>query len=65
MHGTQARGEKVGTSKLKEDQVLRIIKRKGETAKIVAADFGVSASIVVQIWSGERWAHLQKAVIGD
>lgn len=56
----QARGEKIGKSKLKEEQVREIRKRAlaGEVARIVGADYGISNSTVSAIKLGQSWKHV-------
>ena len=58
---TTARGEKVGTSKLKEGEVLEIraLRRAGRTLEALADGFGVSVRTVYCILSGRTWAHLK------
>lgn len=48
-------------AKLTEDQVAQIKRRlgAGERGRILAAEFGVSETIVSQIKSGKRWRHIQ------
>ena len=55
-HGTLARGERVGTSKLKEHQVQEIKNLCGTIPQSrIATMFGVSQSLVSLINRGERW----------
>lgn len=63
-HGTRARGERQGSSRLAEEQVLEIRERydSGEVGKEIARDFGVTPTMVSYIglrknwkWLGERY----------
>lgn len=51
------RGEGHHLTKLTEAQV-REINSRTESAEVVAKEFGVSASAVYNIWTGETWKHL-------
>lgn len=57
-HGTQARGERSGPSKLTEEKVRAILVADGTQAQI-GARFGVSQSAVWKIRSGKMWAHVR------
>ena len=54
--GLMCRGSAVGTSKLTEDQVASI-KSDERPQNRIAADYGVSQSLVSRIKSGERWVY--------
>lgn len=58
----QVRGEKVGTSKLTEEQVLDIRQRvaAGETQGEMARNYGVSRSMVSLIVNRKRWTYLDE-----
>jgi hypothetical protein len=59
--GRQQRGERSGTSKLTEQQVLEILALKGkETQKFVGKKFGVVQTLIGKIWRGENWKHLPR-----
>lgn len=60
-HGTQARGERHGMSRLTPSDVQTIRKRvrDGYKHKDVGDAFGVSRSLIGAIVTGKRWAHLQ------
>lgn len=58
-HGTHCRGERNGSAKLTEAQVLEIRSFKGQfTVRQIAEKYGVSQSTVAGIYSGDRWAWL-------
>lgn len=58
-HGTIARGERVGTSKLTELQMLEIRALCGTMSQTkIAARFGVSQTLVSLINSRGRWSHV-------
>ncbi len=63
-HGTMTRrpGETHPLAKLKEGQVLEIIRksRAGASSTALAAEFGISRRQVSFIASGKRWAHLRQ-----
>jgi hypothetical protein len=60
-HGTRARGETQGNSKLTEDAVRAIRKRYGEgaTQRELSRDFGISRRTVVGIVRGESWGWFE------
>lgn len=61
IHGTDFRGEKCPTSKLKEDQVREIISLKGkETNVSVAKRYGISVGHVSEIQNGKTWSWLHE-----
>lgn len=58
----QARGERIGVSKLTEDTV-RIIRTRinsGEMLKDIASSVGVNESTISRIKSGKIWVHVMK-----
>lgn len=59
-HGTMQRGERNGSVKLTESQVLEIVRRhaNGESQRALAVAFEVSQPQVFRIVSGQRWSHL-------
>ena len=57
-HGTLARGERTGTSKLTEDQV-RAIRADGASYAVIAEYYGVSAALIGLIKRRERWGWLE------
>lgn len=59
-HGTVLRGEGLPTTKLTEDQVREIRKRRqrGETLSRLADEFGVSFQLVSMIARGKCWGWL-------
>lgn len=56
-HGSVARGERHGVSKLTADQVLDIY-RSPEGAEVVARRFGVSPANVRSIRRGNTWSQV-------
>jgi hypothetical protein len=55
-HGTLARGERVGTSKLRFDEVVEIRRLASSMSQnSIAIMFGVSQSQISLIHRGERW----------
>ena len=76
LHKTRARGKRHGrhtcpestlrgsqqpASKLKEAQVVDILKRLGTTTqRILAKEHGVSVSLISAIKCGRSWAHVKK-----
>ena len=58
--GRQARGETSGNSKLTAEQVL-LIRADTRDQRAIAADYGVSKSLVGAIKRGEVWAELNEA----
>lgn len=59
-HGTTARGERVGGSKLSDAEVCEIKQRlaSGERTKDIAADYRVTLRSIQYIKSGAKWAHI-------
>jgi hypothetical protein len=57
IHGTLCKGETVGTSKLKERQVLSI-RRSKLSSKALASKYAISEGHVYQIRSRRCWRHL-------
>lgn len=60
-HGTLPMGENHGRAKLKEEQVIEILKSSG-TQKDIADRFGVSVTTVAQIRRRITWKHLTTEV---
>ncbi len=60
-HGTDGRGERAGSSKLKTIDVVAIRKRSdaGESQASIQKDFPINQSTVCRIINGKRWAHLE------
>ena len=57
--GRDAKGERVGTSILKAEQVLQIRKLKGSrSAKSLAEEFGVGHMNIYDIWTYRSWKHI-------
>ena len=53
------RGSNHYAAKLTEDQVREIRARQGtDSSAVVAADYGISASMICRIWRRETWAHV-------
>lgn len=60
IHGTHNRGERQGSSKLREDQVREILALKGvETQQSIANRFGVARPTVAKIHNGTNWGWLE------
>lgn len=59
-HGTMARGSKINTSKLTEEQVvaMRFERVAGATVEALATSYGVSSVAVSKICIGDHWAHV-------
>lgn len=59
-HGTRVRGERVGTSRLRSDDVIaiRAAVAEGRKHREVASAFGVSRQTVTSVVSGGAWGHL-------
>lgn len=59
-HGTRARGERQGSSKLTSEQVLEILSAKAN-AKALAKTYGVSRSQIDRIRTGRQWAWISSS----
>jgi hypothetical protein len=59
-HGTIAAGSRNGQSKLSDEQVALIRSRlaRGESARSIAKDVGVSRAAIRHIKSGKTWRHV-------
>lgn len=58
-HGVRPRGSKVGTSKLTEEDVLKIRMMKGSMSqRDIASKFAVSEGAISAIMSGAKWGWL-------
>jgi len=60
-HGTIAKGELSGRSKLTEEQVLQIpgLRAEGLTQQAIGDLFGVSNTLICEIMRGKGWQHLK------
>jgi hypothetical protein len=59
IHGTSNRGERCGTAKLSEADVLHILSIRGtNTHQQIAALYGVKREAITKIYNGRRWAHV-------
>jgi hypothetical protein len=59
IHGTDPSGERHGLSKLRADQIREIRRLRGTTRVVdIASLYGVSASTIYLIFSGERWTSV-------
>ncbi len=58
--GRQIRGEKIGSSKLKENQILEIRKMRisGKKHKEICEKFGLSRRMVAIICNNKAWTHI-------
>ena len=59
IHGTQQRGERVGTSKLSERQAIEILKSDKPQTEL-SQIYGVSSRTVGLIKRGKSWKYLQQ-----
>lgn len=61
-HGTRARGERNGRSKLSDEDILEIrrLVAEGETKTAVARNFGVCPRTVDFVVKGRNWGHVGK-----
>lgn len=58
-HGTSNRGERSGSAKLTENQVLEIRERVGgESLRTLAKEYGVSHTAIRRAANGMKWSHL-------
>jgi hypothetical protein len=59
--GRYAKGSAHSQAKLTEEGVREIRRRKarGETLKVIAADYGVHFSIISDVIRGETWSHVK------
>lgn len=59
----KARGSRAGRAKLTEDQVAEILETEGSHAGLARA-YGVSASTIRQIRTGNIWKHVERTTEG-
>lgn len=61
VHGTMARGDDHGRSKLTEAnvRVIRALLLATQTRRAIAARFGVSRTAIDDVWSGRTWGHVR------
>lgn len=66
-HGTVVKGEKVYNCKIRVKDVLDIVKRKkaGEYYLVLANEYGVGISTIVDIIKGRTWTHITKGVLNE
>lgn len=64
-HGTMPTGERVGSSKLSDVDVIAIqeLALSGLTGKEIAERFGINKSTVTQIVRGKGWKHLDRPLL--
>jgi hypothetical protein len=63
-HGTQTCGRGIKSSKLSEDDVIKILGMKGAlSCKKTGALFGVKAQTVHDIWTGRSWLWLTNVAV--
>ena len=62
-HGTRVRGMKIGTSKLKESEVINIrtLYKKGVKQLLLGKMFKIDQAGVSRIVNGKTWHHLMVA----
>jgi HNH endonuclease len=56
-HGTENRGERHGNARLTADDI-RSIRSDDRLQKVIAAEYGISATHVSQIKSIKKWGHI-------
>lgn len=56
--GTKVNGEKHHNAKLKESDVLNILRRKGESASKLGTEYKVAPRTIRDIFNGKTWIHL-------
>jgi len=58
--GTVLKGEQIGNSKLTSDEVreIRLASLNGVLGSVLAAQFGISPSMITMIISRKRWKHV-------
>lgn len=59
--GTSNRGKGHYRNKLTNEQVLEIYSRKGQSAKAIAPEYGVTRESIRDIWTGKNWSWLTGA----
>ena len=61
-HGTTARGERNGLSRLREENIPEIFRlcESGMTCREIAARFGVSGWTIGAVLTGRTWAHISE-----
>jgi hypothetical protein len=59
-HGVTARGVRIGLSKLTEDQVREIRRRRSRGEKLIplGVEFGVNHVTILRVSTGELWGHV-------
>jgi hypothetical protein len=64
---TPTRGERHGRSKLRESQVIEILRlcRAGNRQADVARQFGVSTTAIYEIVHGMKWAHIHSREVHE
>lgn len=59
LHGTTGKGERSGTAKLTDKDILVIRERaKTEIHRVIAADYGVKRQAIDRIVNKTRWSHI-------
>jgi hypothetical protein len=61
LSGEFLRGERINTAKLTEAEVIVIRKRRedGELLKVLAVEFGVTATMISLVSRGKNWKHVK------
>ncbi len=61
IHGTQTRGEKHHTSKVSDEIVIEIRRKRSDGAKLTSleAEYGLSQAQLSRICNKKRWTHLE------
>lgn len=61
VHGTHSRGERSGTAKLTEEDVIEILALRGTATRAAIGErFGVSGATIFDIHAGKTWAWLSR-----
>lgn len=62
-HGTKLLGSRIPYAKLKEDQVLTIMRERGTTSAInLGKRYNVTSNAIYRIWYGHNWSWLTSSI---
>lgn len=56
----QAKGQRVNTARLTEDDVRDILKRRSEGPTALATEYGITKAAVGHILTGRNWRHVER-----